>query len=360
VVHHRPRAAHAPASAFGQANPLSYQFLSDNPAGSNPSVGPPVSERSSFRQLVGDRDVDELPRLNAFTVDVEDYFHVSGFERDISRASWPRFRSRVRESNRRILTLLGEYGVQATFYVLGWVARNHPEVVHDIVAEGHEVGTHSYWHRLVYEQTPRDFRKDLRDSRKLLEDLTGTRVRSYRAPSFSITSRSLWALEILAEEGIQIDSSIFPVRHDRYGIPNAPRKMHFLKTQSGRLLEFPSTVVRCGINLPVSGGGYFRLLPVELTIRALQAVNLRERRPFMFYIHPWELDPEQPRLPHGSFLGRRRHYVNLHTTKAKLERLLTSFHFGTVTQVARAAEHCETRSYVVGRDPYCRVQLAVP
>jgi polysaccharide deacetylase family protein (PEP-CTERM system associated) len=321
--------------------------------------GPVRSNSLGTQGLPAGAATSESQWLNAFTVDVEDYFHVSGFEKDIPRSRWDAFPSRVRRSNQRILDLLEKHNVRATFYVLGWVAKQCPAVVRDIADAGHEIGTHSNLHRLVYEQSPHEFRQDLRESLKVLTDLIGSPVRTYRAPSFSITERSLWELDILAEEGIEIDTSIFPVRHDRYGIPAAPRDVHYLHTKSGRLLEFPSTVVRWGVNLPVSGGGYFRLYPADLTIRALESVNRRENRPFMFYIHPWELDPEQPRLPYGSFLGRCRHYVNLHATEAKLERLLTRFRFGTVTQAVQALQHCETRSYEVGREPYRRVQLAI-
>ena len=360
MVYPPPRAAEMESSAVRKHNITNRLPPLSRSLGSSGSPGGSTSETSLALQcdpsLVAELPEEAIGQLNAFTVDVEDYFQVSGFEKQIDRSTWDRYESRVRASNQRILDLLRKHNVRATFYVLGWVAKHHPEVVRDIVSEGHEIGTHSYWHQLVYQLTPNEFRSDLRDSIKLLEDLTGGAIRSYRAPSFSITAKSLWALEILAEEGIELDSSIFPIRHDRYGIPHAPHEVHHLETASGRLTEFPSTVVRWGMNLPVSGGGYFRLYPVELTIRALQHVNQKERRPFIFYIHPWELDPGQPRLKAGSFLGRCRHYVNLHATELKLDRLLARFRFGTVTESMATVE---ARSYQVGQHPYSHLQLAV-
>jgi polysaccharide deacetylase family protein (PEP-CTERM system associated) len=283
--------------------------------------------------------------VNAFTVDVEDYFQVSAFERQIDRSAWPRFESRVEPSTRRILDLCDRQGIRGTFFVLGWVAQQHPDLIRDIHARGHEIGSHSFWHRLVYTQSPQEFRTDLLDSRAVLEDLTGTPVRAYRAPSFSITARSLWALEILAEEGFDLDSSIFPVHHDRYGIPGANPNPHRRKTESGELTEFPASVVRlAGLNFPVAGGGYFRLYPLWLSLSLLRRVNERHHRPFVFYIHPWEVDPEQPRLNCGSRLARQRHYVNLHRTVAKLEVLMSRFNFAPLGEVARGIhgrEDCE-------------------
>lgn len=272
--------------------------------------------------------------LNAFTVDVEDYFQVSAFERHIDRNDWHRFESRVVANTHRVLRLLNQEHVQATFFVLGWVAERFPELVRDIHRDGHEIGSHSYWHRLIYRQTPEDFRADLLRSRRVLEDIVGQPVTAFRAPSFSVTHRSLWALGILAEEGFLSDSSIFPIRHDRYGIPGAHRFPHVLSTSAGPLWEFPATVRRLGpLNFPVSGGGYFRLYPFSWSRHALTHVNQRDGQPFMFYIHPWELDPAQPRLRVGSMLSRRRHYLNLHSTEAKLSWLMRHFRFGRLCDV---------------------------
>jgi polysaccharide deacetylase family protein (PEP-CTERM system associated) len=203
--------------------------------------------------------------------------------------------------------------------------------VRRIHAAGHEIGSHSYWHRLVYEQSPDEFRRDVQESRDVLTDILGQRITSYRAPTFSITRKSLWALEILVEEGFEIDSSIFPVQHDRYGIADAPRGIHRRETPSGPIWEFPPAVVRAaGMNFPVGGGGYFRLYPFCLTRAGLRRVA---GQPFMFYTHPWEIDADQPRLSVASRLSRFRHYVNLSTTMRKLERLLETFRFVAVGDI---------------------------
>lgn len=278
--------------------------------------------------------------LNAFTCDVEDYFQVTAFEGVVNRADWPGWESRVVANTRRVLELLANHTVRGTFYVLGWVAERFPHLVREIQGAGHEIGSHGYWHRLIYTQTPDEFRKDLNHSRRALEDITGQPVTLYRAPSFSITRKSLWALDILAEEGIHIDSSVFPIYHDRCGIPDARPEIHLLKTEGAGLWEFPPSVVRlAGVNVPVSGGGYFRLYPTAWSEFCLRRINVRQGRPFMFYIHPWELDPEQPRLnglSRVSWMSRFRHYVNLRKTSRKLERLLRGFRFGCVTEVVRA------------------------
>jgi polysaccharide deacetylase family protein (PEP-CTERM system associated) len=271
--------------------------------------------------------------VNAFTVDVEDYFQVSAFEPYIDRSTWPDYEQRVVHNTQAVLELLGRFAVRATFYILGWVAERHPRLVREIAEAGHEVGCHSYWHRLVYELQPEDFRADLRRARQAIQDAAGVPVMTYRAPSFSVTAASLWALDILAEEGFRSDSSVFPIYHDRYGIPGARRTVHELTTPRGSLWEFPPSVVRlAGINLPVSGGGYFRLYPVALSRHLLRRIN-KEAEPFVFYIHPWELDPGQPRLKFGSPTTRLRHYLNLERTQARLERLLAEFRFEPISSV---------------------------
>lgn len=283
----------------------------------------------------GTRSVhDPMTVLNALTIDVEDYFHVTAFEKQIDRTSWDRYDSRVVPNTRRLLEMFEEHDVKATFFILGWVADRFPELVHEIHEAGHEIGSHSYWHRLVYEVSPEEFRDDLRRSRDVLEDLTGQAITVFRAPSFSVTRRSLWALEILAEEGFRIDSSIYPIIHDRYGIPDAEQHIHAVDTAAGRLWEFPGSVARFGrFNLPVSGGGYFRLYPLRWTHFCLQRINQSESRPFMFYIHPWEHDHDQPRLNAGSRVSRFRHYVNLSSMESKLDWLLRRFRFGRLSEV---------------------------
>ena len=270
--------------------------------------------------------------LNALTVDVEDYYHVSAFESLIGRHQWNGFESRVVASTQRVLDTLADASVRGTFFVLGYVAERHPELVRRIRAAGHEIGCHSYWHRLVYQQTPEEFRADLRRARDVLQDLTGSPVVAYRAPSFSITRRNLWALDVLIEEGFRFDSSIYPTYHDRYGIAGAPPQPHQIVRPAGSLWEFPMAIYRrFGYPLPIGGGGYFRLYPYALTRRGLRAINA-EGRPFVVYMHPWELDPEQPRLKAGR-LTTFRHYNNLHRTRGRLAQLLRDFSLGTVTDV---------------------------
>ncbi|MCA9170844.1 MAG: DUF3473 domain-containing protein [Planctomycetales bacterium] len=281
--------------------------------------------------------INERP-LNAFTVDVEDYFQVTAFERDISRNDWDAYPLRVEANTLRLLEILADAQVTGTFFVVGWIAERVPSLVEEIRRAGHEIGSHSYWHRLVYELTPEVFQADLVRSCRVLSDILGEPIKIYRAPSFSITQRSLWATDLLIDAGIEIDSSVFPIYHDRYGIPDANPAIHAVQRDNGVLWEFPPSVVRkFGFNLPVSGGGYFRLYPQRFNEACLRQINNDLKRPFVFYIHPWELDPDQPRLPAGSRLSRWRHYVNLSRTQAKLEHLLDSFRFGTISAVL--AEH---------------------
>jgi polysaccharide deacetylase family protein (PEP-CTERM system associated) len=273
-----------------------------------------------------------MPLLNALTIDVEDYYHVTGFEGCAPRARWDEFPARVEIGTHRILEQLDRAGVRATFFVLGWVAERQPALVRAIHAAGHEIGCHSYWHRLIYTQTPDEFRADLRRGRDVLQDLIGERVVAYRAPSFSVTRRSLWALDVLIEAGFLVDSSIYPTLHDRYGLARAPLAPHRIERPAGEIWEFPLAVWRrLGYPLPVGGGGYLRLYPYWLTRHALAAINAAGR-PFAVYLHPWELDPEQPRLRPGLLRGFR-HYVGLRHTEDRLRRLLQEFHFGTIADV---------------------------
>jgi len=271
--------------------------------------------------------------LHALTIDVEDYFQVSAFEHAIARSQWDDFESRVEANTFRILDLLAQHQTHATFFVLGWIAEKHPQLVRTILERGHEIASHGYWHRLIYDQTPDDFRKDIRLAKEVLTQITGHDVSAYRAPSFSITNKSLWALQILAEEGYRVDSSIFPIRHDRYGIPDSPTEFHAVETNAGRIWECPPTVLTLGgFNVPVAGGGYFRLFPLAWSRRMLLRAN-RENRPFLMYLHPWEFDPAQPRLGIGSRITQFRHYVNLSSTEYKLARLLSEFRFGRLSDV---------------------------
>jgi len=277
--------------------------------------------------------------LNAFSIDVEDYFQVSGFEKDIRREDWEKFECRVVESTQRILRLLTRHNVKATFFVLGWVADRYPELVTEIAAAGHELASHSYWHRLVYKLSAEEFRADLCRSRDAIQQAVDQPIAGYRAPSFSITRKSLWALDVLAEEGFNYDSSVFPTRHPRYGIPGARRDIHAIETKHGQLWEFPPAVGKYGgVNMAVAGGGYFRLYPLRFTCHALRAIN-HSGAPFVFYVHPWEVDPQQPRLRAGTWASRFRHYVNLASTERKLDELLSRFRFGRVSEVIQQRVH---------------------
>jgi polysaccharide deacetylase family protein (PEP-CTERM system associated) len=268
--------------------------------------------------------------INAMTVDVEDYFQVSAFEAWVGRDKWDSFESRVCRNTERLLALFEHAGVTATFFVLGWVAERFPHLVRQISAAGHELASHSFAHHLVYNMHPNAFRDDLRRAKAAIESVAGTAVCGFRAPSYSITARSLWALDVLIEEGYRYDASVYPIVHDRYGIPDAPRHPHVVKSSSGILWELPGSTVRlAGRNLPIGGGGYFRLLPYEWTRRGIASVNNREGRPVIFYLHPWEIDPEQPRI-NASLLSRVRHYTNLSKTEARLQRLINEFSFQSI------------------------------
>jgi polysaccharide deacetylase family protein (PEP-CTERM system associated) len=275
--------------------------------------------------------------VNAFTVDVEDYYHVDAFSHRIDPATWHTFESRVVQNTQRILRLLGEAGALGTFFVLGHVAQQHPELVRAIQRDGHEIGCHGFWHRPIYRLTPEQFREDLRLATDVLTDITGSPLTAFRAPNFSVRQDTLWALDILSEAGYEVDSSIFPVRHDQYGIPYAERAPHRRELTNGTIWEYPPTVYSSGLgNVPIAGGGYFRLLPFRLTRFLMQRVLTSARRPLMFYIHPWEVDIDQPRIP-CSWKSRFRHYQNLRTTERKLSSLLRAFPFGTMTQSLHSA-----------------------
>jgi polysaccharide deacetylase family protein (PEP-CTERM system associated) len=255
------------------------------------------------------------------SVDVEDYFQVEAFADVVSRDSWASYTTRVDRNTRRILDIFDECGVQATFFTLGWVSDRFPALVREIQSRGHELGVHSYWHRRVYSLSAKEFREDTQRAKESIEQASGGAVSGYRAPSYSITRQSLWALDVLVEMGFEYDSSIFPIHHDVYGIPEAPRGPFRWETGSGSLIEFPITTFRnwLGPNLPVAGGGYLRILPFLYTRFGIWRVAA-ERLPVITYVHPWEVDPEQPRLS-----GRRssllRHYTNLRGMAAKLKRL---------------------------------------
>ena len=259
---------------------------------------------------------------NVFSVDVEDYFQVEAFSDVVPRDRWSSYPLRVESNTRRLLDLLDERGVEATFFVVGWVAERLPELVREIAARGHELGCHSYWHRLIYKLDRAEFAADTRRAKDVIEQAAGSAVVGYRAPSYSITGASLWALEVLVEAGFTYDSSIFPIRHDVYGIPGAPRGPFRVSTPSGSIVEYPITTFRIGNgpNLPVGGGGYLRLLPFWYTRFGFERARA-ENLPLIAYVHPWEIDPGQPRLP-GRARSRFRHYTNLSRMHGRLEALL--------------------------------------
>ncbi|MFO1002658.1 MAG: XrtA system polysaccharide deacetylase [Planctomycetaceae bacterium] len=239
---------------------------------------------------------------------------------------------KLEQSTRTILELAAKHSTRGTFFVLGWVAERYPQLVREIESAGHEIGCHSYWHQLIYELGPKRFRSDLIKARDCLQWITGSPIKLHRAPSFSITIESLWALDILIEEGFQVDSSIYPVHHDRYGIPGSPKLPHIIATRAGQIHEFPGMTCKvAGLTVPVGGGGYLRLFPWAVTSRLLRQIR-KEQRPLNVYLHPWEVDTDQPRIA-ASLKSRFRHYQNLKTMAPKLSKMLTEFRLGTMTEV---------------------------
>src|SRR5690554_1804134 len=276
--------------------------------------------------------------LHAMSIDVEDYFHVAALSGVIKPAQWGELPSRVEQNTQRLICLFERHQIKATFFVLGWVAERYPALVRDIDQAGHEVASHGYSHQLIYRQTPEVFRDETHRSKALLEDIVGKPVDGYRAASYSITRDSLWALDILAECGFRWDSSIFPIRHDNYGIPGSPRAPYSIRTQNGAVLqEFPLTTARVfGVPVPAAGGGYFRQFPYPVFRALFNNASGNGQRPQMFYLHPWEIDPGQPRFDNASWFSRFRHYINLDKCEARLERLVQDFRFGTVSESFRA------------------------
>ena len=272
-----------------------------------------------------------MPMINAMSVDVEDYFQVSAFEQHIDRADWDRLPCRIPQNVERILGLFDEAEVKATFFTLGWVAERFPQLVRRMAEAGHEIASHGWSHVRVTKQDPEAFRSDVSRTKALLEDVTGSEIKGYRAASYSIDASNLWALDVLRDVGYRYSSSIFPIAHDLYGMPDAPR---FAFAPAGdRFVEFPVTTVRIGErNWPCSGGGWFRLLPYAVSRWGLRRVNEHDRQPAIFYFHPWELDPVQPRQ-RASAKARFRHYLNLHRTETRLRRLLQDFAWGRMDQV---------------------------
>ena len=272
--------------------------------------------------------------INVLTVDVEEYFHPSEVQAQVDPRQWDLLPSRISTQVFQILDLLDKKNVKATFFILGWVAEHRPEVVRAIVAAGHEIACHSYSHRLVYELTPKAFRQDTERAISVIQDACGITPRIYRAPSYSITKDSLWALEILVECGFTHDSSIYPIMHDRYGIPGSDRHAHLIQTPAGPIYEIPvgTAILPHNRVVPIGGGGYLRLLPYRYTSAGIRRVNRNEGQPACIYFHPWEIDSAQPRLA-NSLISRMRTYAGLNGMCRKLERLLSDFEFSTVTAV---------------------------
>ncbi len=295
---------------------------------------------------------------NYLSIDVEDYFQVSAFEKVSPPEVWEKCEYRVDRNTEKILSILEEFDVKATFFVLGWVAQHFPDLVRKISNQGHEVASHGFGHRRVTTQDRQVFREDIRSSKALLEDISGVAVQGYRAPSYSISLESLWAYDELAEAGYRYDSSVFPVRHDLYGIPDWPRfPFHVIRqkdsqwapevvgdrnktdNQSSRLFEIPITTLKLlGKSIPIAGGGYFRLFPYEMTRWGLRRINHLEDQPFVFYLHPWELDPDQPRMAGAGLKSRFRHYLNLHRTENRFRRLLNDFSFTSLDRTLIGVE----------------------
>jgi len=269
---------------------------------------------------------------NAMSVDVEDYFQVSAFEKHIAREQWDSLTCRVETNTNRILDMFSEHNVKATFFTLGWVAERFPSLVTRIVAEGHELASHGYSHLRVILQSEKEFREDIVRAKKLLEDLSGVQIKGYRAPSYSIGEKNMWALNVLFEEGHEYSSSIYPIKHDLYGMPQAPRFAHYYCND--QLLEIPiSTLEIFGKKIPCGGGGFFRLYPYAVSKWAIKYVNKTDKQPTVFYFHPWEIDPEQPRQTRANMKSKFRHYLNLSRMESRVIQLLQDFSWDRMDKV---------------------------
>lgn len=283
---------------------------------------------------------DGESQSHIFTVDMEEYFQVSAFESIIDRSAWVRQPSRIEAGVETVLALLARHETVGTFFVLGWIAERYPELVRRVARAGHEIASHGWWHRRLTEMTPEEFRSDVRDAKLCLEDVTGQPVRGFRAPSFSLVPGGEWAFDVLLEEGYVYDSSLFPIRRPGYGYPDTPRGPHIIARSSGQLLELPlATTTFLGARIPAAGGGYLRHFPLAVIQRAFRE-QARRGWPGVFYVHPWELDPEQPRLAVPA-LTRLRHYGGLHRTSPAIEQLIREFHFTSVERYLAASSGCE-------------------
>lgn len=304
----------------------------------SPTAAPPRARTvrdEGLREEEGDgiSGVTAPAITGAMTVDVEDYFQVAAFANKVRRQDWDSFPCRVEQNVDRILAMFEEHGVAATFFTLGWIAERYPRTIQRIVAGGHELASHGYEHEKVHTQAPEAFRRDISQTKKILEDLSGQRVKGYRAASFSIDERSTWAFDILAEECYEYSSSVYPIKHDHYGMPNASR-FAYRPCEQHPLLEVPiSTVNLFQRNFPGGGGGYFRLLPYGISRWALRRLAEKDREPAVFYFHPWEIDPDQPRMDGISLRSRFRHYVNLSSMERRLRAVLRDFQWDRMDRV---------------------------
>ena len=277
--------------------------------------------------------MDDKKIINAMTIDVEDYFQVSAFERYIEKSQWDNIPHRVEKNTNRILDILDEHNVHATFFTLGWVAERYPQIINRIVNEGHELACHGYEHIRVTEQTPEQFRLDVVKTKKILEDLGGKEIKGYRAASYSIGANNLWAHDVLFEEGFEYSSSVYPVKHDLYGMPDAPRYMYEPLNNSD-FKEIPITTIEFfNKNIPCGGGGFFRFYPYFCSKLAYRYINKKEMQPGIFYFHPWEIDPEQPRQHNINIKTRFRHYLNLNKMEQRITNLLGDFNWDTMENV---------------------------
>jgi polysaccharide deacetylase family protein (PEP-CTERM system associated) len=282
---------------------------------------------------------EKTPLAHVLSVDVEDYFQVEAFAGQVSRESWDSWPSRVVENTQRILDLFDRHQAKGTFFFVGWVAARFPHLVREAQSRGHELACHSYWHRTVYSLSPEEFREDTKRAKRVIEDASGAAVKGYRAPSWSITKECLWALDILAEEGFTYDSSIYPIHHDLYGVPGAKRFPYTHECGNGlELIEFPPATLRfLATNFPVAGGGYLRIFPSAYTELAFRKFEETYRERLVVYLHPWELDPEQPRIS-GSLKSRLRHYTSLRRMEAKVSAVLKRHKFARFSDVLAEEE----------------------
>ena len=289
--------------------------------------------------------------VHAMTIDVEDYFHVAALSKVVGVSQWDSMPSRVVSNTQKILDIFEQTNIKGTFFVLGWVAERYPDLVKQIAAQGHEIASHGYSHQLIYSQAISTFREETHKSKEILESLVQKPVLGYRAASYSITKKSLWALDVLAELGFTWDSSIFPIYHDNYGIPDTPSEPYLIQTGSGaELIEFPITACeKFGLSIPAAGGGYFRQFPYPVFKYLFKVASKNNQVPKIFYLHPWEVDPDQPRFNEASWFSRFRHYTNLDKCEGRLRHLIDDFQFGTLTNSLNSTQY-STRYKNVGSE----------